>query len=411
MRAGLLGRKLGHSFSPRIHSFFGDYRYDLFEVEPEALDGFMRGDSFDALNVTIPYKRDVIPYCAELSDAARQIGSVNPRVRRPDGTLFGDNTDAAGFAAMLDRLNVSPAGKKALVLGSGGASLTVRHVLKERGAAEVVVISRRGPDNYENLERHADAAILVNTTPVGMYPNNGASPLDLVRLPNLEAVLDVIYNPARTKLMQDAAARRIPCIGGLEMLVEQARAASERFTGSTIPAARANEVLAALREESQNIILVGMPGSGKTTVGRQIAAKTGRQLVDIDDVIVANIGMTIPEYFELHDEPDFRAEETRAIAKVCKQSGLVVATGGGCITQPRNYDLLHQNGVVLFLQRDIELLSTRGRPLSQRNSLEEMYAIRLPMYRAFADAEVQSTGVPELTAEKMLEVYHEILSR
>ena len=411
MRAGLLGRKLGHSFSPRIHSFLGDYSYDLFEVEPDALDTFLRGDSFDALNVTIPYKRDVIPYCAELSEAARRIGSVNTLVRRPDGTLFGDNTDAAGFGAMLDRLNVSPVGKKALVLGSGGASLTVRHVLASRGAAEVVVISRSGPDNYDNLERHADAAILVNTTPVGMYPNNGEAPLDLGRLPKLEAVLDVIYNPARTRLMQDAAARNIPCIGGLVMLVEQARAASERFTGNVIPAGRANEILAALRGETENIILVGMPGCGKTTVGRHLAEKTGRQLVDIDNVIVENIGMTIPEYFESHDEPEFRAEETRAIAEVCKQSGLIIATGGGCITQRRNYDLLHQNGIVLFLQRDLELLSTKGRPLSQRNSLEEMYAYRLPLYRAFADAEVESTGVPERTAEKMLEVYHEILSR
>ena len=411
MRAGLLGRKLGHSFSPRIHASLGDYSYDLFEVEPDALDAFMTGEPFGALNVTIPYKRDVIPYCAELSEAARRIGSVNTLVRRPDGTLFGDNTDAAGFEAMLDRLNVSPAGKKALVLGSGGASLTVQHVLKVRGAAEVVVISRSGEDNYENLERHADARVLVNTTPVGMYPNNGTAPLDIARLPKLEAVLDVIYNPARTRLMQDAAARGIPCIGGLVMLVEQARAASERFTGNTIPIERTNEVLASLREESQNIVLVGMPGSGKSTVGRKIAEKTGRQLVDVDDVIVQNIGMSIPEYFELHDEPAFRAEETRAIAEVCKQSGLVIATGGGCITQSRNYDLLHQNGVVIFLQRDLELLSTKGRPLSQRNSLEEMYTYRLPLYRAFADAEVQSTGVPELTAEKMLEVYHEILSR
>ena len=411
MRAGLLGRKLGHSFSPRIHASLGDYSYGLFEVEPDALDAFLKGDSFDALNVTIPYKRDVSPYCAELSEAARQIGSVNTIVRRSDGTLFGDNTDAAGFEAMLDRLGASVAGRKALVLGSGGASLTVRHVLKARGAAEIVVISRGGEDNYENLERHADARVLVNTTPVGMYPNNGEAPLDIARLPKLEAVLDVIYNPARTKLMQDAAARGIPCIGGLVMLVEQARAASERFTGRAVSAEKANGVLSALREEAQNIILIGMPGSGKSTVGRQIAEKTGRRMVDVDDVIVENIGMSIPEYFELHDEEAFRTEETRAIAEVCGQSGLVVATGGGCITRQRNKDLLKQNGVVIFLQRDLELLSTRGRPLSQRNSLEEMYRYRLPLYRDFADAEVESTGVPALTAEKMLEVYHEILSR
>ncbi len=410
MRCGLLGRKLGHSFSPRIHAMLADYSYDLFEVEPDALDAFLRGGPWDAMNVTIPYKRDVIPYCAELSPAARQIGSVNTLVKRGDGSIFGDNTDAAGFSAMLDRLGAPVAGKKALVLGSGGASLTARHVLRERGA-EVIVISRGGPDNYENLERHADAAILANTTPVGMYPNNGETPVDLSRLPNLTAVLDVIYNPARTRLMQDAAARGIPCIGGLTMLVEQARAASERFTGLTIPATRADEILSALREETQNIILIGMPGSGKTTVGRLIAEPTGREFVDLDDVIEANIGMTIPAFFETHDEPAFRDEETRAIADTCKRSGLVIATGGGCVTQPRNFNLLRQNGVVLFLERALDLLPKKGRPLSLRNSLEEMYASRLPLYLAFADARVESTGVPARTAEKMLEVYHEISRR
>ncbi len=411
MRAGLLGRVLGHSFSPQIHAMLADYSYDLFEVEPEALDDFLRNGPWDALNVTIPYKRDVIPYCAELSEAARQIGSVNTLVKRPDGTIFGHNTDADGFSAMLDRLGVDLRGRKALVLGSGGASLTARHVLKSRGAAEVIVISRSGPDNYENLERHADASVLVNTTPVGMYPNTNVAPLDIERLPKLEAVLDVIYNPARTRLIQDAMARGIPCMAGLVMLVEQARAASETFTGSKIPAEKSDEILALLRAQTQNIILIGMPGCGKTTVGEIIAARTGREFVDLDDVIEANIGMTIPEFFETHDEPAFRDEETRAIADTCKRSSLVVATGGGCITQPRNLNLLKQNGVVIFLERDLALLSKKGRPLSQRNSLEEMYKVRLPMYLAFADARVESTGIPEKTAEKMLEVYHEISRR
>lgn len=408
MRAGLLGRKLGHSFSPRIHACFGDYSYELFEVEPDALDAFMKSDRFYALNVTIPYKRDVIPYCAELSSAARAIGSVNTLVRRADGTLFGDNTDAAGFSAMLCALKCSPTGKKALVLGSGGASLTVCHVLKELGAAEVVVISRSGPDNYENLERHADARILVNTTPVGMYPNCPAAPLSLARLGRLEAVLDVVYNPARTGLLMEAAALGIPHLGGLTMLVEQARAASECFTGNKIDPARTRKVIASLQRETQNIVLIGMPGCGKSTVGRLLAARTGRKLVDTDEMIEARIRSSIPEYFASHGEAAFRAVETEVIAEAGKQSGLIISTGGGCVTRSENLPLLRQNGAIFFLKRALNLLPTAGRPLSQANSLEKMYAARLPLYRAFADAEIENMGAAEATAARILEVYDEI---
>ena len=407
MRAGLLGRKLGHSFSPRIHSFFGDYSYDLFEVEPEQLDAFMQGNAFDAMNVTIPYKKAVIPYCTELSPAARAIGSVNTIVRRKDGSLFGDNTDAAGFRSMLERLHVECAGRKALVLGSGGASLTVQHVLREAGA-QTVVISRSGEDNYENLDRHADAAILVNTTPMGMYPHCGESAVDLNRLPKLEAVLDVIYNPARTKLLQDAQDRNIPCLGGLIMLVEQARAASERFTGASIPVEKSNEVLKVLQSETLNIVLIGMPGCGKSSIGRILAEKTGRRLVDADAAIVEKTGMSIPEYFASHSEAEFRAVETEVLSELGKQSGIIIATGGGCVTQQRNYRLLSQNGRLFFLKRDLKLLPKAGRPLSQANSLEKMYEVRLPLYRAFADAEIDNMGAPEACAGKILEVYHEI---
>ena len=407
MRAGLLGRKLGHTFSPRIHSFFGDYSYDLFEVEPERLDAFMQGDTFDAMNVTIPYKKAVIPHCTELSPAAKAIGSVNTIVRRGDGTLFGDNTDAAGFRAMLERLHLKCSGKKALVLGSGGASLTVQHVLREAGA-QVIVISRSGEDNYENLDRHADAAILVNTTPVGMYPHCGESAVELNRLPRLEAVLDLIYNPARTKLLLDAQERNIPCLGGLTMLVEQARAASERFTGASIPLEKSNEVLKLLQAETQNIVLIGMPGCGKSSIGRILAKKTGRKLVDADSAIVDKIGMSIPEYFASHTEAEFRAVETEVLSELGKQSGLIIATGGGCVTQARNLPLLRQNGKLFFLKRDLKLLPKAGRPLSQANSLEKMYEVRLPLYRAFADAEINNMASPNACADKILEVYHEI---
>lgn len=407
MRAGLLGRKLGHSFSPRIHSFFGSYSYDLFEVEPEKLDEFMSGDSFDALNVTIPYKKAVIPHCAELSEAARAIGSVNTIVRRPDSNLFGDNTDAAGFAAMLHRLNVAPAGKKALVLGSGGASLTVQHVLRQAGA-QVIVISRSGEDNYENLDRHADAAILVNTTPVGMYPNNGAAALSLSHFPRLEAVLDLIYNPARTALILDAMERNIPALGGLTMLVEQARAAAERFTDGSIARERAEAVLRLLQAETQNIVLIGMPGCGKSTIGQLLAQKLGRSFADADAAIVEKIGMTIPDYFASHSEAEFRAVETQVLSELGKQSGLVIATGGGCVTRMENRNLLRQNGRLFFLKRDLHLLPKSGRPLSQANSLEKMYQARLPLYRAFADAEIDNMGATEDTVARILEVYDEI---
>ena len=405
MRAGLLGRKLGHSFSPRIHSLLGDYSYDLFEVEPEGLSAFMQGKRFDALNVTIPYKRDVIPFCAELTEAARGIGSVNTIVCRPDGSLLGDNTDAAGFTAMLQALQLDPAGKKALVLGSGGASLTAVHVLKTLGAAEVIVVSRSGENNYENLGRHADASILVNATPVGMYPNCGVSPVDLDRLPHLQGVLDLIYNPARTRLLFDAMDRGIPCISGLTMLVEQARAASERFTGSSIPRERGETILRMLEMETQNIVLIGMPGSGKTTIGRILAEKTGRTLLDSDAELENRIGMSIPDYFAAHTEAEFRAIETEVLSDLGKRSGVILSTGGGCVTRPENQDLLRQNGRIFFLQRDLSKLPTKGRPLSQRHPLEELYKLRLPLYRGFADTEIDNNGAPEATAARILEAF------
>lgn len=411
MRAGLLGRKLMHSFSPQIHHMLGDYGYDLFEVEPEQLETFLLSDRFDALNVTIPYKKAVIPYLGEISADARAIGSVNTIVRRSGGILVGDNTDAAGFSGMIRRLNLDPKGKKALVLGSGGASVTCVHVLKSMGARDVRIISRTGADNYDNIENHADAQILVNATPVGMYPENDRCALDIARLPKLEAVLDLIYNPSRTRLIQSAMERGIPALGGLYMLVEQARKAAEIFTGSSIPCKKTDEIHAKLRSETENIVLIGMPGCGKSSLARILAEKTERETIDADEYIEQKLGSSIPDFFKNHTEAEFRAVETQVLREICALSGKIIATGGGCVTIPENKRLLNQNGVVFYVRRNTALLPTEGRPLSQSGALEEMYQKRKPLYEAFADACIDNDASPNEAAERILEGYYETAGR
>ncbi len=403
MQYGLLGRTLGHSYSPRIHNMLGGYPYELFPVEPEELDDFLQNGSFDGVNVTIPYKKTVIPYCRALSDAARAIGSVNTILRGEDGFLYGDNTDADGFAAMVRGSGISPFGKKALVLGSGGASLTVCHVLKEMGARQVVVISRAGPDNYDNLDRHADGELVVNTTPVGMYPHTEASPVDLRRFPQCQGALDIIYNPARTRFLLQAEELGIPRAGGLTMLVGQAKKAAELFLETQIPESRLAEVVSLLRRETENLILIGMPGCGKTTVGRRLAQGLGRRFVDTDEEIEKEAGCTIPEVFTREGEMGFRARETKVLARLGREGGLVIATGGGCVTRPENLPLLRQNGTLIFLKRDLAKLEREGRPLSQGGDLAAMYRTRLPFYQTFADKTVVNEGDPQQVAERIQE--------
>lgn len=407
MKAYLLGEHLGHSFSPQIHHMLGDYTYALKELAPDQLGDFLQKAEFDGLNITIPYKRAAMEYCAALTDIARGIGCVNTIVRRTDGTLLGDNTDAAGFESMLRRLNIDPRGMHALVLGSGGASQMAQYVLAQRGA-HVTVISRGGADHYGNIARHADARLMVNATPVGMYPNNGECMVNLDDLPNLAGVMDLIYNPARTALILQAIDRGIPAIDGLYMLVEQARCAAERFMHQSIPAERTDAIYNALRRDMQNIILIGMPGSGKTSIGRAIADLTHRDFYDADAYLAQMLQMPVPEYLKTHSEMEFRAMETRALAELGRLSGAVIATGGGCVTRSENYDLLRQNGRILFIERDIALLPTEGRPLSQAGSLAAMYQKRLPMYRAFADAQIENHTTIEAAAHRAVEVYNEI---
>ena len=403
MRCGLLGKTLGHSYSPQIHAQLGDYSYELFEKQPEELENFLRHGEFDALNVTIPYKKAVLPYCAVLSDAVKAIGSANTLVRQPDGTLFADNTDAFGFSCIADECGVDIAGKKALVFGSGGASVTAQYVLKTRGAREVLVISRSGEHNYENLEKNTDAEILVNTTPLGMYPNNGASPVDLTRFPRCEAVLDVVYNPARTALLLQAEALGIPHAGGLLMLVAQAKRASELFTGSAIADTRIGEIYRTLAVQMQNIVLVGMPGCGKSSIGTLLAEKLDRPFLDADAEIEKAAGMPIPDFFKLYGEAAFRDLESRVLAELGKRSGAVIATGGGAVLREENYAALHQNGTIVWLTRDLARLPIDGRPVSQATSLDALFAARKARYERFADHIIDNNGAPDEAVRAILE--------
>ena len=355
------------------------------------------------MNVTIPYKKTVIPLCDELSDLAKAIGSVNTLLRREDGTIFGDNTDAFGFETLLRQVMPgSLTGKKALVLGTGGASATVCSVLKGHGA-NVIPISRRGENNYENISLHADAALVVNTTPLGMYPNNGTKAVDLSLFPALEAVLDVVYNPARTALLLQAEELGIPHAGGLIMLVAQAKRSAEIFLGHALPEEETNRITKLLASSMQNIILIGMPGSGKSTVGALLAERLGRPYLEADEELEKAAQMPIPAIFEKEGEAGFRKRETEMLATLGKMSGIVLSTGGGCVTREDNYPLLHQNGVIVRITRPVELLAREGRPLSLHADLHDMFAKRNPLYSRFADLTVENTGTPEETAKKILE--------
>lgn len=401
---GLLGRKLGHSWSAPIHAALGCADYRLIELEPEELGAFLAREDIGGLNVTIPYKRDVMAYCDVLDPMAEAIGSVNTLVRRADGKLYGYNTDAAGFCFMAQCAGIGFAGKKTLVLGSGGASRTAAACAKKLGAREVVIISRSGENNYTNLGRHADAERIVNTTPVGMYPNNGAAAVDLTAFPACAGVLDLIYNPRRTALLLQAETLGIPCAGGLYMLVAQAKRSCEVFTGTAIDDGEILRIYRRMRREMENIVLIGMPGSGKSTIAALLAERLHRPLLDSDAQVVETAGRPIPDIFAADGEDAFRALETAALAELGKRSGAILATGGGSVCRAENYPLLHQNGTIFWLRRDLALLPKDGRPISQRSDLAELYAQREPLYARFADALIDNNGTPEQTVQQILEV-------
>lgn len=397
---GLLGETLGHSFSPELHKALAGYDYDLLPTPRDAVEDLLRKREFWGLNVTIPYKQTVIPLCDEVDPRALAIGAVNTIVNR-NGRLIGYNTDIDGFRYMAKRAGVELSGKKVLILGSGGTSRTVQTAARELNAAEIVVISRSGENNYQNLSCHSDAEIIVNTTPVGMYPNCGESSVDLSLFPLLTGVLDVVYNPLRTALVQQAETLGIPCSAGLPMLASQAWRAAELFTGDSIPTLRMELVLAALTRSLENIVLIGMPGCGKTTVGKLLAESIGRDFVDIDTMIAERAEKSIPAIFAEDGEAVFRTLESKCIREAGARTGCVIATGGGAVTREENYAPLHQNGTIVHLTRPIDLLPIEGRPISQGTDRFLLWQQRKALYERFADLTVANTTAPEETVERI----------
>jgi shikimate dehydrogenase len=390
MRYGLIGEKLEHSYSKIIHEKLGHYSYELIPLQRDELEPFLKEGNWQGLNVTIPYKQSVIPFCEKLSDRAKQIGSVNTLVRRPDGSIYGDNTDYDGFCAMADQAGLDFRDRKVLILGSGGTSLTARAAVRDRGGRPAV-ISRSGSSHYGNLHLHRDAELIVNTTPVGMYPDTEEQPLDLVDFPRCRGVLDVIYNPFSTRLILQAKALGIPCSGGLTMLVAQAKRAAELFTGRSLPDGLIGGIREDLMNDLTNLVLIGMPGCGKTTVGKQLAAELGMDFADTDEEVEAAAGLSIPDLFEQEGEAVFRELEAEQLQKLGKENKLVIATGGGVVKDPLNYARLKQNGLILLLERDPRRLSIKGRPLSKnREEVMELYRERIGLYEAFADIRIMS---------------------
>lgn len=400
---GLLGGKLGHSWSPEIHSHFGSYEYRLFETPADQLETFLKSESFAGLNVTIPYKKAVIPYCSQLSPLAARIGSVNTITVCADG-LHGYNTDYFGFCRMLAKAGISINGEHCVVLGAGGASATVCVALQDLGASQVTVVSHR-ENTPERIAQLSDAGILVNTTPVGMYPNNGQSPVDLTAFPQLHGVADLIFNPLKTQLLLQAEARGIPCAGGLVMLVAQAKQASERFQGHSIPDDQIAPVTAKIQSQCENILLIGMPGCGKSELGKRIASRLKKPFVDTDAEIERAAGKTIPQIFRQDGEEAFRTLETQILAEITKHSGQVIATGGGIIKRPENLPLLRQNGRVLFIERALTQLPHKGRPLSSSDdAVAALYRERLPLYCAAADLRFENNRTIAEAVEGILQI-------
>lgn len=416
MKYGLIGEKLSHSFSKEIHEALADYTYEIRELTPDEVAPFLEAREFEGINVTIPYKEKVIPYLDSISDAARKIGAVNT-IKKVDGKLIGDNTDFYGMREMIIRANIELEGKKVLILGTGGTSKTSRAVAADLGAREIITVSRKASENtvtYETAaELHSDADVIINTTPLGMYPNPDAIPIDLKNFPNLTGVIDAVYNPLRTRLILDAESEGIPATGGLMMLILQAARAVEIFLGTTLDEEKVEQVIKKIFESKENIVLVGMPASGKSTIGSAIAEITGRTMIDTDTLIEEMTGKHPSLIIREQGEKEFRKIETEAVREASKKSGIIIATGGGVVTVKKNIPLLRQNGRIFYL--DIlpsELAVTPDRPLSaNRTVINAMYEVRNPLYIEAADAviHISHKNPPQTAADDILKTFTELI--
>ena len=408
MKYGLIAEKVGHSFSAEIHKKLFGYDYELKAIANDELDEFMRSRNFTAMNVTIPYKQAVIPYLDYVNQTAREIGAVNTIVNR-DNKLFGANTDILGICAMINHEHIDVENKKVLVLGSGGTSKTAYYAAKELKCSEVFRVSRSAKDGcitYDDaLKLHSDAGIIINTTPCGMYPDIGISAIDINAFPNLCAVVDAVYNPLRSKLVVDAEKKGIKAIGGLYMLVAQAAYAAEMFVDKTVPKERIDEIYNEMYKSKQNIVLVGMPGSGKTSTGRLVAEKLNFDFIDTDDEIYKKTGKTAGEIINESGEKAFRDIESAVIKEISALQGKVIATGGGSVLRSENTDLLRENGRIYFLDRELDSIKTTDdRPLSSnRADLEKRYNERYGIYCSCCNCRIICQDGKELNANAILE--------
>lgn len=411
MKYGLIGEKLSHSFSKEIHESLAHYSYELCEMARNSLPSFLNERNFCAINVTMPYKKEVIPFLDKISDVARELDAVNVIVNK-NGRLCGYNTDYLGLKEQIIRSGYDMSGKKVLVLGTGGASRTAFLVAKHLGAKETLFVSREKRENtvtyQEAYENHTDADVIINGTPVGMYPNSYISPIDLGKFPNLTAVFDAVYNPIRTRLVLDAQKRGLVAEGGLYMLLSQAVRAIELFIDTKIDNEKSSKVYQSLYQSKQNIVLVGMPSSGKTTVGQILAEELDRELVDLDDEIVKRLGCSIAEFFKHHTEKEFRDIEAEITKEASKRNGIVIATGGGCILREENVDALKSNGRLYFLDRSIEsLIPTDSRPLAtKRSDIEALYNRRYGIYTSVCDVKIDGNLLPTEEANLITEEFY-----